>query len=252
MAGVGDDDQLCLWPRLVEVPGREHRANDVVPPLDDDSRNPAEAAHVVEELAILPEEPAVHEVVTLDAREGLGETTALELLDELRIDPQLARRRFPDRPGPRGLKARPATAARQPLVVRLHEVAALAWRDRLQVPLPGIGEEVAGPLLVEPLQLFPSKQEDAAEDETLDPLGVCLAVREGERAAPASTEDDPPVDAGVLTKPLDVCDEVPGRVLPQLGVGRAPPASPLIEQDHAPLPRMEVAPVQRVEPCPGA
>src|SRR5712691_10082826 len=99
MTGIGNDDQLRLGPGLVQVPRREHRTDDVIAPLHDDAGDPPDPTDVVEELALLSEKPAVHEVVRLDAREGLGEAALLELLDTVRIDLDLARRRLPDRPG---------------------------------------------------------------------------------------------------------------------------------------------------------
>src|SRR5206468_13046438 len=57
MTGVGNDDQLRLRPDSVQVPRGEHRTHDVVAALHDDGGDPADAPHVVEELALLPEEP---------------------------------------------------------------------------------------------------------------------------------------------------------------------------------------------------
>jgi len=68
-------------------------------------------------------------------------------------------------------------------------------------------------------------EEDAAQHEAEDALGVSHRIGEPERAAPAAAEDDPPGDAQRLAKALDVGDEVPGGVLGELGMRRAAPGA---------------------------
>src|SRR5262249_40513877 len=147
---------------------------------------------------------------------------------------------FPDGPGAGGLEARRLVPAREPLVVRPHEVAALAPRDRREVFLPRVGKQVTGTFLVKPKELAPSKHEDSAEDESLAAIRVRLRVGEGERAAPAASEDDPPIDPQVPAQLLRILDKIPRRVLAQLGMRCALPAPALVEEDDPPLPRIEV------------
>ncbi len=56
-------------PYPVQVPGGRHGAHDVVPALDDDAGDVADAVHVPQQLVIGVEEPTVHEVVALGEEE---------------------------------------------------------------------------------------------------------------------------------------------------------------------------------------
>src|SRR4030095_17256166 len=97
--------------------------------------------------------------------DGAGELAAAELLHELLVDEELARAALPDRRGARRLHPHAPVRARQASVVGLHHVLALARRDRREVALPRVGEEVARALLVEPLELAAPQQGDPAEGE---------------------------------------------------------------------------------------
>ena len=96
--------------------------------------------------------------------------------------------------------------------------------------LPRVGKDPARALLVEPEQLAPAQQEDAAQHERLAALGVRLGVGQRKGAAPAPAEHHPPVDAEVLAQLLDVPHEVPGRVLAKLREGCALAAAALVVQ----------------------
>ena len=119
--------------------------------------------------------------------------------------------------------------------------------DRREVVLPCVGKDLARPLLVEPEDLAPAQEEDAAQHERLAAIRVRLGVGQRQGAAPAPAENDPPVDAKVLAQLLDVRHEIPGRVLPELREGRALAAATLVVQDDAPLLRIEVAMVERFD-----
>ena len=119
--------------------------------------------------------------------------------------------------------------------------------DRREVVLPRVGKDLARPLLVEPEELAPAEEEDAAQHERLAAIRVRFGVGQRQGAAPAAAEHDPPIDAEVLAQLLDVRDEIPGRVLPELREGRALAAAALVVQHDAPLLRIEVAVVDRVD-----
>ena len=119
--------------------------------------------------------------------------------------------------------------------------------DRREVVLPRVGKDLARPLLVEPEELAPAQEEDAAQHERLAAIRVRLGVGQRKRAAPAPAEHDPPVDAEVLAQLLDVRHEIPGRVLPELREGCALAAAALVVQHDAPLLRIEVAVVERFD-----
>src|SRR6266540_3725047 len=117
---------------------------------------------------------------------------------------------------------------------------------------PGVGEQVARPFLVEPAELAPSQEKDPAEHDALAAVGMRLRVGEGERAAPAAAEHDPPVDPEMPAKLLRVLHQIPGRVLAKLGVRGALAAAALVEQDDPPLSRIEIATMHRAHATSGA
>ena len=193
----------------------------------------------------------VDEVVGLDPGEGVGEAVAAVVGDVVGVDVELAGRPFPDRPGLRGRAAHRGVLRREPPVVGAHQVAPLDLGDRLQVLVPGVREEPARPLLVEPEQLLAAQEEDAAQHEAAHALRVLLRVGQGQGAAPAAAEDEPLVDAEALADALGVGHEVPGGVLAQLRVGRALAAAALVVEREVPLRGIEVAPVVGVEAAAG-
>ena len=69
------------------------------------------------------------------------------------------------------------------------------------------------PALVEPVDLLLAQEEDAAQHQLGDALGVRLRVGERERAAPRAAEDLPALDAEVRAERLDVGDQMPGGVV---------------------------------------
>src|SRR5436309_10727030 len=129
VAGVRDDLEVGLGPAAMELPRRDHRADDVVPPLDDHGGDVANPFHVLEELVRVPEEGGVDEVVALDPGEGLGELLTPEALDQRRVGAELAGPRLPHAPGPRRLGTDGGVGAGQAPIVRAYEVVALLGRD---------------------------------------------------------------------------------------------------------------------------
>src|SRR5262245_29195280 len=77
-----------------------------------------------------------------------------------------------------------------------------------------------------------------------------FGVRQGERASPRSSEDEPALDTKVLAQPLHVVDQIPGRVFAQLRVGTAFPTAALIEQNDAVMVGIEKTPVFGQSPAP--
>jgi hypothetical protein len=79
---------------------------------------------------------------------------------------------------------------------------------------------------------------------SVDPLWVCLGVREAERRSPRHARDHPALDAVVSAQRLDVVDEVRRCVGTQIGIriarqGAAAPRPALVEQHGAVRRRME-------------
>src|SRR5579884_3523070 len=69
MAPVGDDVELDLWPRLLELPCGDGRRAGVVPALDDRAGNALELHRVAQQLAFL-QPTVVRHVMILDPRHG--------------------------------------------------------------------------------------------------------------------------------------------------------------------------------------
>src|SRR5215207_5164625 len=252
VAGVGDDAEVRLGPRLVQLPGAEDGADHVVAPLDDDGRDVADAADVLDEVVVGREEGVVHEVVALDAREGERELGVGELLDGGVVEEELRSAPLPHAPRARRFEPRRLVLARQAAVVGRDEVAALVFGDDLLELLPHVREDPARALLVEPAYLLRPAQEDAAQGQRAHALRVRLGVRERERAPPRAAEDVPGVDAELPAYLLDVLDQVPRRVPLQLRVRRALPRAALVEEDDAVGRRVEELPVLRDETAAGA
>ena len=88
---------------------------------------------------------------------------------------------------------------------------------------------------------------DTEEDHLGDALRMGFGVGQAEGRAPRCAEEKPALDAQVLPQALDVGDQVVGRVRGQIdlgvaGVGRAPAAAALVEEDDPVGGGVEVAP----------
>ena len=123
------------------------------------------------------------------------------------------------------------------------QIAALGLGDVREVRLPGVGIEDRRAALVEPVDFLLAEQENAAEHEFGNPIGMRLGIGQGKRRAPGSAEHLPALDAEVLADFLDVGDEVPGGVGFKRRVWRALAAAALIEVHDAVLFGMEEAPL---------
>src|SRR5438067_11564577 len=73
VAGVRRDAEFGFRPGAMQVPRARHRTHNVISTLDYDTRNVPNLSNVLKQIIVSRKETVVHEVVTLDAREGLGE-----------------------------------------------------------------------------------------------------------------------------------------------------------------------------------
>ena len=187
-------------------------------------------AGVADQLAFL--QPAgMHEKVVLDAGEGDREIVLAELGAGLGIGQQRDGLAFPQAPGDGRLELRLAVVAGQPLAVGGHHVAALGLGDRRQEALPFVGEHFRHAELIVPVELGPGQRVDAAHHQLADPLRMRLGIGQRQRRAPRAAEHQPFVEAGHLAQPLDVGDQMPGRVGVEAGMRRRLAAAALVEQD---------------------
>ncbi len=79
---------------------------------------------------------------------------------------------------------------------------------------------------------------DGGQHHPGHPLGVRLGVDQSQGHSPRHADDQPPVNAEMLTEQLDVGHQVGGGVGREVGVGfagqrAAPPAAPLVEQHRS-------------------
>lgn len=95
------------------------------------------------------------------------------------------RGRFPQAPAPRCLELRSLAVAGETLVVGSHHVLAFLPRYEVDVLLPRVGVDVVGAVsLVEPRELLPSYEENAAQDNLRDLVGMGDGIAERKGAAP--------------------------------------------------------------------
>src|SRR5437879_2275482 len=81
MTSIGDDVELGLRPSPMEIPGTHHRANNIVPPLDDYARNVANLFNILDYVIVSFEETGVDEVVALHPRDCQGDVWLSKVID---------------------------------------------------------------------------------------------------------------------------------------------------------------------------
>ena len=109
--------------------------------------------------------------------------------------------------------------------------------------LPLVREHFRHAELIVPVELRPGQRVDAAQHQLADPLRMRLGIGQRQRRAPRAAEHQPFVEAGHLAQPLDVGDEMPGRVGLEAGVRRRLAAAALVEQDDVVELRIEQPPL---------
>ena len=227
------DEEFGIRPRGVQVERALHRADHVVAAVHDHAGDVRHLRHVAQQLVVGVEEPLVHEVMVLDARERQREARIAVAGFVIPRDAQVTRPAFPDAPRLRGGELRRLVAAGEATMVGVDQVAAFLRRDRREVMRPRIREQARRAFLVEPLQLPAAQHEDAAQHQLGHPLRVGLRIGQRQGGAPAAAEHLPAVDAEVLAQFLDVGHQVPGGVVHQIGMRRGAARAALVEQHDA-------------------
>ena len=179
--------------------------------------------------------PLVEEVVDLNAREGEGELILFVVAGESGVGQELGGGALPSAPDLRSRESHGRIVAGKAAVVGGEQIAALGLRDVGEVRLPRVGIEDRRAALVEPVDFLLAEEEDAAEDEFGDAIGMSLGIGQGQGGAPGPAEHLPALNAEVLADFLDVGDEVPGGVGFERRVGRALAAAALVEVHDAVL-----------------
>ena len=201
----------------------------------------ADARSIAQQLIVGFEKTLVNEVVGLNAREGEGELILFVVAGEGGIGKELRGGALPSAPDLRSRESHGRIVAGKAAVIGGQQIAALGLRDVGEVRLPGVRIEDRRAALVEPIDFLLAEEEDAAEDEFSDAVGISLGIGKGERGAPGSAEYLPALNAEVLADFLDVGDQVPGGVGFERRVGRALAAAALVEVHDAVLFGMEEA-----------
>ena len=93
-------------------------------------------------------------------------------------------RRFPRAPGARRLALDIDVAAEQATMIRAGQIAALVLGHEGREFFPALGKQFRRAVLVEPVDLAPTRGEHAAQHERLDPRGMRLRVEQRQRGAP--------------------------------------------------------------------
>jgi len=202
---VGYDDEVDLREDLLERIRRGRGADHVIATLDDRGGYVSNLIDLFlfEQLTV-PHPAAVDKVMRLDPRERQRPFVRLGASDIVVVDAQLRSGHFPLGPRLGGFGPDLDVVGRETQVVGRHHVVALGFRDGHKVVVPCFGEDVTSTVLIEELELAPSKGEYATKDERLDAIGMRLSICQRQRRAPRSSKDDPLVDLEVLSQLLDV------------------------------------------------
>jgi hypothetical protein len=125
------------------------------------------------------EESFVEEIVGLDAREGEGEIILFVVPGEGGIGQELRSGALPSAPDLRSRELHSRIIAGKASVVGGEQIVALCLGDVREVWLPRIRIEDRSAALVEPVNFLLSEEEDAAQDEFGDAIGMGLGIGQG-------------------------------------------------------------------------
>src|ERR1017187_11011659 len=112
----------------------------------------------------------------LNAREGEGEHVLFIMSGEITVGHELRSSALPSAPDLRRRKPHCRIIAGKAAVVGGQQIATLSLRDVGEVWLPRVGIEDRRTALVEPVDLLPTEEEDTAEDELGDAIGMSLGI----------------------------------------------------------------------------
>src|SRR5882724_1962509 len=188
----------------MQVPGARHRADDVVTALDDHAGNVANLSDILDQIIVGRKEAVVHEVVTLDAGEGLRESRIGKLLDRLGIKKEFRRRALPNGPRARRFKSYLLVIAGQPLMISADHVVTFSFGNDFQKLFPNVGEDPTAAFLIEPFDLIRPAEKDSAQHEFGRALGMLLSISKRQSAAPRSAEHLPFLYAEMLAQFLNI------------------------------------------------
>src|SRR5215475_3653729 len=98
MSRIADDNKLRLRPGAMQRPRAHHRADYVVPPLNDHGGNMANPVDIFEKVIVGLEKRIVNEVMRFDARKRKRLVRLAEVINQILIGYQLRRAALPGAP----------------------------------------------------------------------------------------------------------------------------------------------------------
>ena len=104
----------------------------------------------------------------------------------------------------------------------------------------------------EPVDLLRAAQENAAQHAADDAVGMGLGIGERQRRAPGPAEQQKALDRQMAAQDLDIRDEVRRGVVLQAAQRTRPSRAPLVENDDAPVVRIEETTMHRAGAGAGA
>src|SRR5215470_11530821 len=104
MSRIAYDNKLSFRPGAMELPRAHHRADYVVPPLNDHGRNVANLVNIFEQVIVGLEKRVVYEVMRFDARKRKRLMRLAEIINQILIRYQLRCAALPAAPCPRSFQ----------------------------------------------------------------------------------------------------------------------------------------------------
>ena len=145
--------------------------------MHDHGRQVGNLVHVAQQLVRF-QERVVHKVVAFNTGNGQCPVRVAEALDHLRVGPQGGGAAFPGRPCLGHMHLGNLVVAREALVKGTHQVVTLFLRDRRDIVLPVVGENPAGPCLIEPFDFLRPRQKDPTQNQAMYLRWMALRVRQ--------------------------------------------------------------------------
>lgn len=92
---------------------------------------------------------------------------------------------------------------------------------------------------IKPVKLFARHQENATQHQVSGSVGMGLRINQRQGRSPGAAKNDPTLDPKGNPDAFNIRDQIPCRVVFHARMGRGPPASALIEQDHPVMARIK-------------
>src|SRR5688572_17364593 len=244
VAGYRNDRKFGTGPGLMQFIGRNGRGRHVVTTLDDDTRNVGQPVGIGDQLTLRKPAP-MEEVVVLDACESQRVRRIAELRNQAFVRLQGDGGSLPGAPGHTGRPVNGLIGIEEQLVIGGDGVTNKgATAQRSEERFIAFRKELPGRTVVVEVELAATEGENSSQHKLCDTVSVLFGVCQGQRAAPGSAEDLPPLDAAMLTQPLDVGNQVPRGVGTEIGArlaGMRPAlaTTALIKKDDAVSGRVE-------------